>query len=185
MTEDKSRVRHGQGFRFLFVSTSFPRFIYLLAQVSQTKTLPCQLGIDWDYKTKLSCTFLWNLDRRPWLWIQESSESYVGSAIFTNLTSSPVRNCVGRLSTNMSLEIKTRRLIWLGLILSMPNERISKVSLRWTPTTWRRWLESISRRNWKRCSGSLVGKAEANAQDRVQWWDMITALYPNRDEEYN
>lgn len=34
----------------------------------------------------------------------------------------------------MSLEIKNRRLQWLGHIRSMPNERIPKVPLRWTLT---------------------------------------------------
>ena len=51
-------------------------------------------------------------------------------------------------SMNMSLEIKNRRLRWLGHVLRMPENRIPKVAMRWTPsgkrkrggpkTTWRR-----------------------------------------------
>ena len=88
-------------------------------------------------------------------------------------------------SMNMSLEIKHRRLCWLGHILRMSEDRIPKVAMRWTPsgrrkrgrpkTTWRRTvmkeLEEM---------GLSWGKAQAKVRDRSVWRSFVAALCPDR-----
>ena len=53
-------------------------------------------------------------------------------------------------SMNMSLVIKNRRLLWLGHVLRMPENRIPKVAMRWTPSGRRErgrskttWLRTV------------------------------------------
>ena len=90
--------------------------------------------------------------------------------------------------TGISLVIKMRKLRWLGHVLRMSPNRIPKVALRWTPsgkrkrgwpkTTWRRTviteLEEM---------GLTLGEAQAKAQDRTQWRQLIAALCPTGDED--
>ena len=91
-------------------------------------------------------------------------------------------------SSHMSLEIKRRRLRWLGHVLRMPNERLPKVALRWTPVGKRK--RGRPKNTWRRTvmmelkeMGLTWDGAQAKARDRIQWKCMIAALCPNRDEE--
>ena len=89
---------------------------------------------------------------------------------------------------NISIEIKIRRLRWLGLVLRMSQERIPKVALRWTPpgkrkrgrpkTTWRRTVMTELEE-----MGVTWGEAQAIAQDRPKWKQLVAALCPTGDEE--
>ena len=87
------------------------------------------------------------------------------------------------------LELKRRRLRWLGHVMRMPKESIPKVALRWTPsgrrkpgrpkTTWRKTvipeLQDI---------GLSWGEAQAAAKDRTLWSNIVAiALCPTGDEE--
>ena len=97
-------------------------------------------------------------------------------------------------SMNMSLEIKNRRLLWLGHVLRMPENngclrnRKPKVAMRWTPsgkrkrgrkkTTWRRTvMKELGE------MGNTWGKAQAKARDRSVFRIFVAALCPRRDEE--
>lgn len=86
------------------------------------------------------------------------------------------------------LEIKLRRLRWLGHVLRMENERIPKAALRWTPpgkrkpgrpkNTWRRTVEGELKEmklTW--------GEAQRLAQQRDEWRRVVEALFPIREEE--
>ena len=74
--------------------------------------------------------------------------------------------------TSIDLEIKKRRLRWLGHVLRMSPERIPKVALRWTPagkrkrgrpkTTWRKTVESDLSE-----MGLSWGEAQAIAKDKT------------------
>ena len=88
----------------------------------------------------------------------------------------------------MVLEIKHRRLRWLGHVLRMDNERIPKAALRWTPpgkrkpgrpkNTWRRTVEGELKEmklTW--------GEAQRVAQHRDEWRRVVEALFPIREEE--
>ena len=92
-------------------------------------------------------------------------------------------------SRSIVIEIKQRRLRWLGHVLRMDQNRTPKVALRWTPpgtrkkgrpkTTWRRTvtqeLEEMEL-TW--------GEAERVAKDRSKWREVIAAaLCPTRDDE--
>ena len=89
----------------------------------------------------------------------------------------------------MSHEIKNRRLRWLGHVLRLPEDRIPKVAMRWTPsgrrkrgrpkTTWRRTvmkeLEEM---------GLTWGEAQAKARDRSLWRSVVAvSLCRRRDLE--
>ena len=85
-------------------------------------------------------------------------------------------------------EIKRRRFRWLGHVLRMEENRISKVALRWTPpgkrkrgrpkTTWCRTVMDELK------EGELTwGQAQHEARDRNSWRGVIEALCPRRDEE--
>ncbi len=89
---------------------------------------------------------------------------------------------------NVVLEIKHRRLRWLGHVLRMDQNRIPKVALRWTPpgkrkqgrpkTTWRRTVTSelkMANLTW--------GEAQHAAQDRTRWKQIVTALCSTGNEE--
>lgn len=91
-------------------------------------------------------------------------------------------------SNTISLEIKIRRLRWLGHVFRMPCERIPKVELRWTPPgkrkrgrpriTWRRTVETELEE-----MGLSWGGAQYKAQDRPRWRELVAALCPTWDEE--
>ena len=89
---------------------------------------------------------------------------------------------------NVVLEIKHRRLRWLGHVLRMDQNSIPKVALRWTPpgkrkqgrpkTTWRRTVTSelkMANLTW--------GEAQHAAQDRIRWKQIVTALCSTGNEE--
>ena len=84
-------------------------------------------------------------------------------------------------SRNVVLEIKQRRLQWLGHVLRMDQNSIPRVALRWTPpgkrkpgrpkTTWRRTVAlelKTANLSW--------GEAHHVAQDRTRWKQMVAAL---------
>ena len=86
------------------------------------------------------------------------------------------------------LEIKRRRLRWLGHVLRMPQDSIPKVALRWAPPGKRKrgrpnmtWRQSAMaelkemRLSW--------GEAQASAKDRTLWRSIVMALCPTVDEE--
>ena len=89
---------------------------------------------------------------------------------------------------NVVLEIKHRRLRWLGHVLRMDQNSIPKVALRWTPpgkrkqgrpkTTWRRTVTSelkMANLTW--------GEAQHAAQDRTRWKQIVMALCSTGNEE--
>ena len=91
-------------------------------------------------------------------------------------------------SQSVILEIKRRRIRWLGHVLRMGLDRIPKTALRWTPpgkrrrgrpkTTWRRTvMAELSE------MGLSWGEAQHAAKDRSRWKQIIDALCPARDEE--
>lgn len=91
-------------------------------------------------------------------------------------------------SQSVILEIKRRRIRWLGHVLRMGLDRIPKTALRWTPpgkrrrgrpkTTWRRTvMAELSE------MGLSWGEAQYAAKDRSRWKQIIDALCPARDEE--
>ena len=86
------------------------------------------------------------------------------------------------------LEIKRRRLRWLGHVLRMPGDNIPKVAQRWTPPgkrkrgrpkmTWRQTVMAELRE-----MGLSWGEAQASAKDRTLWRKIVVALCPTGDEE--
>lgn len=91
-------------------------------------------------------------------------------------------------SRSITKEITHRRLRWLGHVLRMEQDHITKVALRWTPpgkrktgrpkTTWRRTVtQELEQMNlsW--------GEAQHAARDRMQRRSLIEALCPIGDEE--
>ena len=86
------------------------------------------------------------------------------------------------------LEIKRRRLRWLGHVLRMPGDSIPKVALGWTPPgkrkrgrpkmTWRQTVMVELRE-----MGLSWGEAQASAKDRTLWRKIVVALCPTGDEE--
>ena len=86
------------------------------------------------------------------------------------------------------LEIKRRRIRWLGHVLRMDQDRIPKVALRWTPpgkrkrgrpkTTWRRTVMTELTE-----MGLTWGEAQHVAQDRSRWRKTVAALCSTGDEE--
>ena len=86
------------------------------------------------------------------------------------------------------LEIKRRRLRWLGLVLRMPQDSIPKVALRWTPPGKRKrgrpkmiWKQSVIAELKE--MGLSWGEAQASAKDRTLWRSIVVALCPTGDEE--
>ncbi|KAJ8399487.1 hypothetical protein AAFF_G00411990 [Aldrovandia affinis] len=89
---------------------------------------------------------------------------------------------------NVVLEIKQRRLQWLGHVLRMDQNCIPKVALRWTPpgkrkqgrpnTTWRRTVTSELK-----TANLTWGEAQHAAQDRTRWKQIVAALCSSRNEE--
>ena len=74
------------------------------------------------------------------------------------------------------LEIKRRRLRWLGHVLRMPKESIPKVGLRWTPPGRRKperpktiWRKTVM------AELQLGGEAQAAAKDRTLWRNVVVA----------
>ena len=75
--------------------------------------------------------------------------------------------------TSIDVEIKKRRLRWLGHVLRMSHDRIPKVASRWTPpgkrkrgrpkTTWRRTVEMELKE-----LGLTWGQAQALAKDKTR-----------------
>ena len=86
------------------------------------------------------------------------------------------------------LEIRHRRLRWLGHILRMHKDTIPKVALRWTPPgkrkrgrpkmTWRQTVMAELKE-----MGLSWGEAQASAKDRTLWQNIVVALCPTGDEE--
>jgi len=86
------------------------------------------------------------------------------------------------------LEIKRRRLRWLGHTLRINVNTTPKIALRWTPpgkikqgrpkNTWKRTITSELKE-----MGLPWGEAQRIASDRVQWRQKVDALCPTRDEE--
>ncbi|KAK2174166.1 hypothetical protein NP493_821g01017 [Ridgeia piscesae] len=88
------------------------------------------------------------------------------------------------------LEIKRRRLRWLGHVLRMPQDSIPKVALRWTPPGKRKrgrpkmtWRQSVMAELKE--MGLSWGEAQASAKDRTLWRSIVVALCPTGDEEDN
>ena len=91
-------------------------------------------------------------------------------------------------SKNISTEIKQRRMRWLGHVMRMPQSRIPKTALQWTPpgkrkkgrprTTWRRTVTSELEE-----MGYSWGQAQFIAKDRARWRQLVEALCPTGDEE--
>ncbi|KAK2175202.1 hypothetical protein NP493_743g00031 [Ridgeia piscesae] len=86
------------------------------------------------------------------------------------------------------LEIKRRRLKWLGHVLRMPQDSIPKVALRWTPAGKRKrgrpkmtWRQSVMAELKE--MGLSCGEAQASAKDRTFWRSIVVALCPTGDEE--
>ena len=86
------------------------------------------------------------------------------------------------------LEIKRRRLRWLGHVLRMPQDSIPKVDLRWTPSGKRKrgrpmmtWRQSVMAELKE--MGLSWGEAQASAKDRTLWRSIVVALCPTGDEE--
>ncbi len=85
-------------------------------------------------------------------------------------------------------EITHRRLRWLGHVLRMEQDRITKIALKWTPPGKRKpgrpkitWCRTVTQEleqinlSW--------GEAQHAARDRVQWRVLIEALCPTGDKE--
>ena len=77
--------------------------------------------------------------------------------------------------TSINVEIKKRRLRWLGHVLRMSQDRIPKVALKWTPlgkrkrgklkTTWRKTVEMELKE-----FGLTWGQVQAIAKDdKIRW----------------
>ncbi|KAK2189637.1 hypothetical protein NP493_101g09049 [Ridgeia piscesae] len=86
------------------------------------------------------------------------------------------------------LEIKRRRLRWLGHVLRMPQDSIPKVALRWTPPGKRkRGRPKMTRRQSVTAElnemGLSWGEAQASAKDRTLWRSIVVALCPTGGEE--
>ncbi|KAK2176593.1 hypothetical protein NP493_653g01033 [Ridgeia piscesae] len=86
------------------------------------------------------------------------------------------------------LEIKRRRIRWLGHVLRMPQDSIPKVALRWTPPGKRKrgrpkmtWRQSVMAELKE--MGLSWGEAQASAKDRTLWRSIVVALCPTGDEE--
>ena len=89
---------------------------------------------------------------------------------------------------NILLEVKHRRLRWLGHVLRMKQGWIPKTALQWTPvgkrkpgrpkTTWRRTAETELKE-----MGLTWGEAIKLAKDRQKWRRRVAALFPTREEE--
>jgi len=86
--------------------------------------------------------------------------------------------------TSMDLEIRKRRLTWLGHVLRMSSERIPKVALWWThagkrkrgrpKTTWRKTVKTELNE-----MGLSWGEAQGIAKDKTRWRrDIVAALCP-------
>ena len=80
-------------------------------------------------------------------------------------------------------EIKRRRLRWLGHVLRMPQHRIPKVALRWTPPGKRK--RGRPKHTWRRTVIDELdemkltwGEAERKAQDRYIWRGIVEASCP-------
>ncbi|KAK2154488.1 hypothetical protein NP493_2181g00005 [Ridgeia piscesae] len=78
------------------------------------------------------------------------------------------------------LEIKRRRLRWLGHVLRMPQDSIPKVALRWTPPRKRKRQSVMAE---LKEMGLSCGEAQASAKDRTLWRSIVVALCPTGDEE--
>ena len=87
------------------------------------------------------------------------------------------------------LEIKRRRLQWLGRVLRIDKDSIPKVAISWTlpgrrkpgrpKTTWRKTVMTELQD-----MGLSWGEAQAEAKDRTLWRNMVVvALCPTGDEE--
>ncbi len=91
-------------------------------------------------------------------------------------------------SCNIILEIRQRRLRWLGHVFRMPEDSITKTALRWTPqgkrkrgrpkTTWRRTIQAELQE-----LGLTWGEAERKAKDRQGWRGIVVALCSTGSEE--
>ena len=86
------------------------------------------------------------------------------------------------------LEIKRRRLRWLGHVLRMPKDSIPKVALRWTPPGKRKrgrpkmtWRQTVMAELKEK--GLSWGEAQASAKDRTLWQNIVVTLCPAGDEE--
>ena len=85
---------------------------------------------------------------------------------------------------NMGTIILRRRWKWIGHILRMDAQNITRVALHWTPegrrkrgrpkTTWRRTVEG----ELKKLKHSW-GTAQKLAQDRQKWRTFVAALHAN------
>jgi hypothetical protein len=91
-------------------------------------------------------------------------------------------------SRNISVEIKQRRMRWLGHVFRMPMSRIPKVALRWSPPGKRR--QGRPRTTWRRTAaqellalGLTWEEAQNVARDKARWRGLVAALCPTRDEE--
>nr|XP_006821712.1 PREDICTED: uncharacterized protein LOC102806297 [Saccoglossus kowalevskii] len=84
-------------------------------------------------------------------------------------------------SKDIIIEIKSRRLRWLGHVLRMPQDSIPETALCWTPqgqrnrgrpkTTWRRTITTeLVQANLTWSSAEMVAK------DRQEWKNLIAAL---------
>lgn len=88
----------------------------------------------------------------------------------------------------MSLEVKNHRLGWLGHVLKMPEDRIPKVAMRWSPSGRRKRgrPKTTCRRTVMKeleAMGLTKGEPQAKAQHRSVWRGLAAALRPRRDEE--
>jgi len=91
-------------------------------------------------------------------------------------------------SQDSVLEIRRRRLRWLGHPLRMNVNRTLKIALRWTPPGKRK--QGRSKNIWRRTITSELkemgiswDEAQRIASDRVQWRQNVDALCPTRDKE--
>ena len=83
-------------------------------------------------------------------------------------------------SKNISTEIKQRRMRWLGHVMRMPQSRIPKTALHWTPPRKRK--RGRPRTNRRRTVTSELeemgyswGQAQFIAKDRVRWRQLVEA----------
>ena len=83
-------------------------------------------------------------------------------------------------SMNMSLEMKTRRLRWIGHVLRIPEDKIPKAGMRWTPSRRRKrgrpkttWWRTVMKEQEE--MGLTWGEAVLRS--------FVGALCPRRDEE--
>ena len=86
------------------------------------------------------------------------------------------------------VEMKRRRLRWLGHVLRMPGDSIPKVALRWTPQGKRKrrrpkmtWRQTVMAELTE--MGLSWAEAQASAKDRTLWRKIVVALCPTGDEE--